>query len=141
LQSSTASPTSTTTTTTLQQPQEKEEDLVDDVPPFSSRSQFEDMIAQLKEGKVVDKEDDQESHAAPSSSGDYLSALSSSGNNDDDTILDQPPTVQNEPDETTFDGYQDIQNANQRSSREEELKAMKEARQQNRIKSEGSTLF
>eukprot|EP00978_Attheya_sp_CCMP212_P007195 scaffold16719_cov52-Attheya_sp.AAC.5 len=142
-QRSTASPTSTTAT--LQQPQEKEVDLVDNVPPFSSRSQFEDMIAQLKEGKVVDKEDGKESHAAPSSSGDYLSALSSSsGNNDnddDDTILDQPPIVQNEPDETTFDGYQDIQNANQRPSREEELKAMKEARQKNRMKSEGSTLF
>jgi hypothetical protein len=135
-----ASSSSQSSTATSLQPsthQEKEVDLVDDVPPFSSRSQFEVMIAQLKEGKLAVDGSNKESHAAPSSSGDYLSALTSGNEEDDDNkiTMDQPPIVQSdEPDETTFDGYQDIQNTNQRSSREEELKApmpMKEARQKN----------
>lgn len=138
-----ASSSSQSSTATSLQPsthQEKEVDLVDDVPPFSSRSQFEDMIAQLKEGKLAVDGSNKESHVAPSSSGDYLSALTSGNEEDDNKVtMDQPPIVQSdEPDETTFDGYQDIQTANQRSSREEELKAMKEARQKNRIMSEGS---
>ncbi len=39
-------------------------------------------------------------------------------------------------DEKTYDGYQDIQQANSASSREEELRLMKEARQANRAKSQ-----
>jgi hypothetical protein len=35
--------------------------------------------------------------------------------------------------EQTFDGYQDIQQANSRTTREEELEAMRAARQQNRV--------
>jgi len=42
-------------------------------------------------------------------------------------------------DEKTFDGYQAIQEANSSSSREEELRKMKEARMKNRAKSSGDT--
>ena len=38
-------------------------------------------------------------------------------------------------DETTYDGYQDITEANSSVSREEELRKMKEARMENRAKS------
>jgi hypothetical protein len=39
--------------------------------------------------------------------------------------------------EQTFDGYQDIQQANSRTTREEELEAMRAARRQNRIGTDG----
>jgi thiazole synthase len=42
-------------------------------------------------------------------------------------------------DEKTFDGYQAIQEANSSTSREEELRKMKEARMKNRAKSSGDT--
>jgi hypothetical protein len=42
-------------------------------------------------------------------------------------------------DEKTFDGYQAIQEANSSTSREEELRKMKEARMKNRAKSSGNT--
>lgn len=42
-----------------------------------------------------------------------------------------------EPDETTFDGYQEIFKANARATREEELEAMRRARTKNRLDSSG----
>jgi thiazole synthase len=42
--------------------------------------------------------------------------------------------------EQTFDGYQDIQQANSRTTREEELEAMRAARQQNRVGSPGGAI-
>lgn len=47
-----------------------------------------------------------------------------------------PVPIDDGSDEKTYDGYQDIQQANSASSREVELRLMKEARQANRAKSQ-----
>jgi hypothetical protein len=113
-----------------------------EVPPYTSPGDF--MASIKKKGKIQQQQKQQQS---PES----ITTIVTSMTNDDvesptststTTIPVVPATAatttkvstsSSSYDETTFDGYQDIQQANSRTSREDELLAMKVARQQNRM--------
>lgn len=83
-----------------------------EVPPYTSPGEFFGMIANEKKERT----------GAPTA--------------DAETSGQTRPPINGETGdytEDTFDGYQTIQEANSRSSREEELEAMREARRKNRI--------
>jgi PBP1b-binding outer membrane lipoprotein LpoB len=81
-------------------------------PPNTSPAEFDEMIADMKvqESKAVE---------------DITNPVEPSNN-----IANKQ--LNTEPDETTFDGYTDIQKSNSRSTRSEELEAMRAARIANR---------
>ena len=87
-----------------------------EVPPFTNPAAFLKSIEQEKQaqGKDATKNGTATAEESPDANG------SSEGSGDDYN-------------ESTFDGYTAIQSANSRSSREEELKAMRESRIKNRI--------
>jgi thiazole synthase len=90
-----------------------------EVPPYTSQVDFHSALeAKKKIGKaVLSRTESQVSKVNESSTG----SLESNTNYD----------------EQTYDGYQDIQQANSRASRDEELKLMREARKQNRLGQSG----
>jgi len=91
----------------------------------------------------VDKETGEETEVPPyTSPGVFLESLkrkksnvvsSSSLNGDSAQNENESVDTPGEYDETTFDGYQAILEANSSTNREDELKAMREARKQNRL--------
>eukprot|EP00529_Nitzschia_sp_RCC80_P018008 CAMPEP_0113455770 /NCGR_PEP_ID=MMETSP0014_2-20120614/8544_1 /TAXON_ID=2857 /ORGANISM="Nitzschia sp." /LENGTH=841 /DNA_ID=CAMNT_0000347205 /DNA_START=88 /DNA_END=2613 /DNA_ORIENTATION=- /assembly_acc=CAM_ASM_000159 len=99
-----------------------------EVPPYTRPGVF---LASLKSK--------QSNQASSSSSSEHINAEQVNGatatsNGSSAPLPDGPScTKQDEYDETTYDGYQVILNANSSTNREDELRAMKEARRKNRL--------
>ena len=81
-----------------------------EVPPFTGPDAMVQMVRETKAG-----------------------GLTTNGSNVEEEHENKTQEGRTDSIEETFDGYQDIQQANSRSTREEELEAMRAARRQNRI--------
>ena len=85
----------------------------------------------------VDENTGEEIEIPPyTSPGDFLASIAQNKKQNTDTLGGKPPGVrpsQNDYDETTYDGYQTIQQSNAREYRQDELDVMREARRKNRI--------
>lgn len=100
-----------------------------EVPPYTSPGDFLQMIQREKEDASTAATTTMEQPRLP-----------------DDTVQGQIQHANGSGgelhmDETTFDGYRDIQESNSRSSRQAELEAMRTARQQNRLESIDESLI
>jgi hypothetical protein len=81
----------------------------------------------------VDETTGEEREIPPyTSPGEFLASIETSKTKDIKSIRPET-TDQTDYDETTYDGYQEIQKSNARNYREEELEIMREARRKNRL--------
>jgi FAD dependent oxidoreductase len=101
-----------------------------EVPPYTSPGDFMDL---LKQRKQLEDETNESLSDLKINTQTEIDVNNVSVLNGAQDITSKMQPKRNNYDETTFDGYQDILQANARSSRAEELQAMREARKKNRI--------
>lgn len=97
--------------------------VVREVPPYTTPGDF---LASLRHGEAKG-----DATVAPGGGDGIGNASHLNGSPRVESVDDAAPSTSTY-NERTYDGYQDIQQANSRATREEELQAMREARQRNR---------
>jgi len=105
------------------------------IPPYTSPGEFFESIEKEKMTNAEEGSNGEETAngMVDSSDDDNAWPLVNGSNNNGEASANQN-YVNDGSDETTYDGYQDIEAANSSESREEELRRMKEARMENRAK-------
>jgi glycine oxidase len=97
------------------------------VPPYTSPGDF---LASLEKEKKASCSD---TPPQPVSSLGSIQVTPYTNNDNSEDMNSALASSSRQNDETTYDGYQDIESANSRSSRADELQAMKDARRRNRL--------